>query len=215
MSDGQQARTEGRSGGCFSGQARGTRRRLERYGCRGSNELSFGSSQTCTRCSIAFCAAFRSAPSSSGTPRKLSRPPSASGRSTSVLGRDGVVGYLLDGQQRVSTLVGTLRLPDEVDSTVDQVDWRVYCDLENRGVRPRTGRVGPSHSIFRWGACLTPPDSLRHAAASNREVDDSTRARRWLRRSGSSRQRVPRLSDPAHSHPRGGSRQCSHGLRTT
>ena len=43
---------------------------------------------------------------------------------------DGMVGYLLDGQQRVSTLVGTLRLPDNVTSIVDQVDWRIYCDLD-------------------------------------------------------------------------------------
>lgn len=45
---------------------------------------------------------------------------------------DGLVGYLLDGQQRVSTLVGTLQLPEDADPIADQVDWRVYCDLENR-----------------------------------------------------------------------------------
>ena len=45
---------------------------------------------------------------------------------------DGLVGYLLDGQQRVSTLVGTLRLPEGADSITDEVDWRVYFDLENR-----------------------------------------------------------------------------------
>ena len=45
---------------------------------------------------------------------------------------DGLVGYLLDGQQRISTLVGTLQLPEDADPIADQVDWRVYCDLENR-----------------------------------------------------------------------------------
>jgi hypothetical protein len=44
----------------------------------------------------------------------------------------GPVGYLLDGQQRVSTLVGTLRFPDGMGSIVDQVDWRIYCDLDNQ-----------------------------------------------------------------------------------
>ena len=38
---------------------------------------------------------------------------------------DGVVGYILDGQQRVSTLAGTLRLTDGADSIVDQIDWRL------------------------------------------------------------------------------------------
>ena len=45
---------------------------------------------------------------------------------------DGEISYVLDGQQRLSTLVGTLRLPDNVNSTVDGVDWSVCCDLETR-----------------------------------------------------------------------------------
>ena len=53
-------------------------------------------------------------------PVEISPPPS------------GSVGYLLDGQQRVSTLVGTLRLPNGVGSIVDQVDWRIYCDLDSQ-----------------------------------------------------------------------------------
>ena len=44
---------------------------------------------------------------------------------------DRLVGYLLDGQQRVSTLVGTLRLTDDARARVDQVDWRVYYDLKD------------------------------------------------------------------------------------
>ena len=43
---------------------------------------------------------------------------------------DGTVGYILDGQQRVSTLAGTLRLTDGMDSLVDQIEWRVYYDLD-------------------------------------------------------------------------------------
>ncbi len=45
---------------------------------------------------------------------------------------DGMVGYILDGQQRVSTLAGTLRLTDGTDSIVDQIEWRVYYDLDER-----------------------------------------------------------------------------------
>ena len=44
----------------------------------------------------------------------------------------GTVGYILDGQQRVSTLAGTLRLTDGMDSIVDQIEWRVYYDLDQQ-----------------------------------------------------------------------------------
>ena len=45
----------------------------------------------------------------------------------------GQIGYLLDGQQRVSTLVGTLRLPDSVDDPIlEQIDWRIHYDLDSR-----------------------------------------------------------------------------------
>ena len=59
---------------------------------------------------------------------------------------NGVVGYLLDGQQRVATLLGTLRLPDDVAHIAHDVDWRVYCDLDKREfVRAPTGGLGPQH----------------------------------------------------------------------
>ena len=53
---------------------------------------------------------------------------------------EGSIGYLLDGQQRLSTLVGTLYLPENVD-TLDGIDWRVYCDLETLEFThaPKTG----------------------------------------------------------------------------
>ena len=44
----------------------------------------------------------------------------------------GTVGYLLDGQQRVSTLVGTLRLTDDGEPNVDQVEWRLHYDLDDQ-----------------------------------------------------------------------------------
>ena len=45
---------------------------------------------------------------------------------------DGIVGYILDGQQRVSTLAGTLRLSDGMNPIEDQIDWRVYYDLDEQ-----------------------------------------------------------------------------------
>ena len=45
---------------------------------------------------------------------------------------EGAVGYLLDGQQRTSTLVGTLRLTDDVEPNVDQIEWRIYYDLDDQ-----------------------------------------------------------------------------------
>ena len=70
---------------------------------------------------------------------------------------DGMVGYLLDGQQRVSSLTGTLRLTDDMDSIVNQIDWRVYYDLDEQAFidhrkaakdsavrRQRVGAAGPS-----------------------------------------------------------------------
>ena len=47
-------------------------------------------------------------------------------------GPRGSVGYLLDGQQRVSTLAGTLRLTHDMDPIVDHIDWRVYYDLDEQ-----------------------------------------------------------------------------------
>ena len=70
---------------------------------------------------------------------------------------DGIVEYLLDGRQRVSTLAGTLRLTNGMESIVDQIDWRVYYDLDQQefvdhrkaakdsdGGRRRAGAAEPS-----------------------------------------------------------------------
>ena len=92
---------------------------------------------------------------------------------------DGLVGYLLDGQQRVSTLTGTLRLPDGAEPIVDQVDWRIYFDLDNQEfLRAPAGGPGPQHFPVR--SLL---DTAGFFAACRRiqsEVDDESRAQRWL-----------------------------------
>ncbi len=91
----------------------------------------------------------------------------------------GQVGYLLDGQQRVSTLVGTLRLPDEGESIVDGVDWCLYCDLDSSEFLPiPPERVEPRHFPVR--SLL---DTAGFIAACRRiadEVRDGDVARRWL-----------------------------------
>ena len=91
----------------------------------------------------------------------------------------GLVGYLLDGQQRVSTLVGTLRLPDDAEPIVDQVDWRVYCDLDNREfLRAPAGGVGPQHFPVR--SLLNTAGFFAACRRIESEVDSLSRAQQWL-----------------------------------
>ena len=93
----------------------------------------------------------------------------------------GLVGYLLDGQQRLSTLVGTLRLPAQEDATDHQVDWRIYCDLETWEFRRTSvGEDGPQ--LFPMSSLL---DTTAFFAAGRRivsETPDTNRSRRWLDR---------------------------------
>jgi len=91
----------------------------------------------------------------------------------------GVTSYLLDGQQRVSTLVGTLRLPDPAEAVIDDVDWAVYCDLESREfVRTPYAKNEPRHFPVR--SLLNTAGFLEACRRIETEVEDKEVAQRWL-----------------------------------
>ena len=88
---------------------------------------------------------------------------------------EGLVGYLLDGQQRVSTLVGTLRLTGNAEPIVDQIDWRVYYDLDNQEfvhVREPTRRAGrqyfPVRSLLSTAAFFEACRHIQSGAGDNK-----------------------------------------------
>ena len=91
----------------------------------------------------------------------------------------GKVGYLLDGQQRVSTLVGTLRLPNEHQSVSNGIDWRVYFDLETPEFT-RAPRGGRNEQYFPMASLL---DTAGFLAAARRieSVPDGTQRQKWLK----------------------------------
>ena len=96
-------------------------------------------------------------------------------------GSEGSVGYLLDGQQRVSTLAGTLRLTDGMDPIVDNIDWRVYYDLDDQAFvdhrklpRDSDPRYFPVRSLLNTAGFF---DACRRIQD---QVDDERRALRWL-----------------------------------
>ena len=92
---------------------------------------------------------------------------------------DGMIGYLLDGQQRVSTLVGTLRLTDEMNATVDQVDWRVYCNLDTQEFyRAPVEGVGPQHFPVR--SLLNTAGFFESCRRIQSVDDDTNRKLKWL-----------------------------------
>ena len=115
----------------------------------------------------------------------------------------GLVGYLLDGQQRVSTLVGTLRLTDEASAIVDQIDWRVYYDLDNQEfvhLRQQQAPAGPQYFPVRsllntagfFEACRRIQSDSGNGAIQRR-LDEADRPGK----------RLSRLSASADSHSRG------------
>lgn len=96
----------------------------------------------------------------------------------------GTVGYLLDGQQRVSALVGTLRLvvdpPDAPGPSIaENLDWRVYCDLES-GEFLRTPRQGVEPRHFPVRSLLNTQDFFASCRRIEQQAGDPTRKRKWL-----------------------------------
>lgn len=92
---------------------------------------------------------------------------------------EGLAGYLLNGQQRVSTLVGTLRLTGEANAKVDHVDWDVCCDLNTRQFfRMPEEQVAPQYFPVR--SLL---DTAGFFAACRRiesDAENEQQAQRWI-----------------------------------
>ncbi|MCY4506914.1 MAG: DUF262 domain-containing protein [Acidobacteria bacterium] len=112
-------------------------------------------------------------------------------------GADGSVGYLLDGQQRVSTLAGTLRLTDDMDPIVDHIDWRVYYDLDKpafdksafvhhsvatRASTSPSGEVPeePGPKFFPVRSLLNTAGFFEACRRIQEQVDDEHRGQRWI-----------------------------------
>ena len=95
----------------------------------------------------------------------------------------GTVGYLLDGQQRVSTLVGTLRLPldtsDVGETIVDDLDWAVYCDLDT-GEFVRTPKTGLEPQHFPVRSLLNTAGFFEACRQIVEKVKDPHKGMRWL-----------------------------------
>ena len=91
----------------------------------------------------------------------------------------GLVGYLLDGHQRVSTLFGTLRLPEDANPILDQIDWRVYCDLESREfVRQRPEEATPRYFPVR--SLLDTAGFFASCRRIESEASSAEKAQRWI-----------------------------------
>ncbi len=90
----------------------------------------------------------------------------------------GLISYLLDGQQRVSALVGTLQLPSDSEPIHNGVDWRVYFDLEkSEFVRnPRGGTMAQHFPL----ASLLNTSGFLDAARRILNVKDENQRHRWL-----------------------------------
>ena len=94
---------------------------------------------------------------------------------------DGSVGYLLDGQQRVSTLAGTLRLTDDRDPIVDHIDWRVYYDLDEQAfIDHRKLAKDSDPRYFPVRSLLNTAGFFEACRRIQDQVDDERRAQRWL-----------------------------------
>lgn len=88
----------------------------------------------------------------------------------------GIVTYLLDGQQRVSTLVGALQLAEDAAPIDGDIDWRLYYDLE-AGEFLQAPRDGLKAHHFPVRNLLSTTGYLRSCAAIQNEVSTQTAER--------------------------------------
>ena len=117
----------------------------------------------------------------------------------------GQIGYLLDGQQRVSTLVGTLRLPDEAEPIVDDVNWQLYCDLDSREFLPiPLEKIEPRHFPVR--SLLDTAGFITGLPPHRRGGQRTQRGAAVAYRGRPVGERVSRLPASSHTDSRGGSR---------
>ena len=94
---------------------------------------------------------------------------------------EGSVGYLLDGQQRVSTLAGTLRLTDDMQPVVDHIDWRVYYDLDEQTFIDHRKLAKDSDPRYFPVRCLLNTAGFFEACRRiHAQADDERRAQRRL-----------------------------------
>ena len=95
---------------------------------------------------------------------------------------EGLVALILDGHQRIATLLGTLMFDDSLENPQHGVDWRVYYDLENMAFchAPRTG---PEPQHFPVNKLLSTSGYLEACRNVQKSVRDENRATRLLQSS--------------------------------
>jgi len=82
--------------------------------------------------------------------------------------------YLLDGQQRLFSLFSALRLPDDASAITDDVDWKIYCNLESKEfLRLPNGGQQPCHFPV---SCLLQTAGFLSACRRIEEILDYSQA---------------------------------------
>jgi len=90
----------------------------------------------------------------------------------------GSLSYILDGQQRITSLVGTLTLHENSQSIQSGIDWRIYFDLEKPNFM-RTPRGGCTSRYFPLNKLLETSKFLT-AAHEIQNIDDMRKKHQWL-----------------------------------
>ncbi|MCY4170280.1 MAG: DUF262 domain-containing protein [Bacteroidetes bacterium] len=91
---------------------------------------------------------------------------------------NGSLSYILDGQQRITSLVGALTLNENSKQVHSGIDWRVYFDLENPNfMRTPRGELNPQY--FPLNKLLETSKFLT-AARAIETIDDTNKKHQWL-----------------------------------